>query len=245
MKKVLLSFIAIGYCLTIVSQIPESFNYQVIPRNGSGSIYPGKAINVRISILSGSPEGSSVYTETLNANTNNSGLLNLQIGQGTPVSGTFSAISWETGSFYLKVEIDPSGGSSYTDIVTTEILSVPYDMPSKTSKKTSLIVIEDELFISRKFVGKFLDYRQTGPKTDSGPNLIWIKTSMDNTFGKISAYGKKCEFSVGDKLYIKRTYYTPGGFSGYWVYQIENDSSIYYRVSDFQYDHKVLVETWF
>jgi hypothetical protein len=68
---------------------------------------------------------------------------------------------------------------------------------------------------------------------------------MENTFGKISAYGKKCEFSVGDKLYLRRTYYTPGGISGYWTYQIENDSSVYYRLTDFQNDKKVFVKSWF
>ena len=68
---------------------------------------------------------------------------------------------------------------------------------------------------------------------------------MNNTYGKISAFGKKCEFSVGDNLYIKRSYYSPGGVFGYWEYRIENDSSVYYRVSDYQYDQKVLVESWF
>jgi hypothetical protein len=114
-----------------------------------------------------------------------------------------------------------------------------------TAKKSSSLLEEDELFMTRKYVGNFLDYRYTGPETFDGPNLIWVKTSMDNTYGKISAYGKKCEFNVGDKIYLKRTYYTPGGVFGYWVYSIENDSSVYYRVSGFQYDNKVLVQTWF
>jgi len=33
--------------------------------------------------------------------------------------------------------------------------------------------------------------------------------------------------------------------SGYWIYQIENDSSTYYRLSEFQYDKKVYIETLF
>jgi len=90
-----------------------------------------------------------------------------------------------------------------------------------------------------------MDYRHTGPESFAGPNIIWIKTSMDNTFGKISAYGKKCDFSPGDRLYIRRIYYTPGGVFGYWEYQIENDSSIYYKVSEFQHDNEVSITTWF
>ena len=99
--------------------------------------------------------------------------------------------------------------------------------------------------ITRKYVGLYMDYRQTGSETFSGTNLIWIKTSLESTYGKISAYGKKCEFSVGDRLYLTRKYYSPGGVSEYWEYIIENDSSVYYRVTEFQNDHKVFVKDWF
>jgi len=113
-----------------------------------------------------------------------------------------------------------------------------------TAKKSSSLLGEDQLFITRKYIGDFIDYRHTEPETFGGPHLVWIKTTMDSTYGKISAYGKKCQFSAGDKIYLRRTYCTPGMF-GYWGYQIENDSSVYYRVREFQHDNKVLVQAWF
>ena len=118
-------------------------------------------------------------------------------------------------------------------------------MACSTANRSSSRLKDGEIFITRKYVGQYLDYRHTGPNTFSGPNLIWIKTSMEKTFGKISAYGEKCEFSVGDRLYLTRTYYSPGGISAYWVYNIENASSLFYRVTEFQNDHKVLVQSWF
>lgn len=114
-----------------------------------------------------------------------------------------------------------------------------------TSNRSSSRLKDGELFITRRYVGMYIDYRHTGPNTFSGPNLIWIKTSMENTYGKISAYGEKCEFKVGDRLYLTRTYYSPGGISAYWVYNIENDASLYYKVTEFQNDHKVLTQSWF
>jgi|WetSurSiteA1Bulk_404760.scaffolds.fasta_scaffold39213_2 hypothetical protein len=113
-----------------------------------------------------------------------------------------------------------------------------------TAKQSSSLLKEDEFFITRKYIGDFIDYRHTAPESFGSPHLIWIKTTMDSTYGKISAYSKKCEFSPGEKLYLKRTYSSPGMF-GFWGYQIENDSSVYYRVSEFQYDNKVLVQTMF
>jgi hypothetical protein len=100
---------------------------------------------------------------------------------------------------------------------------------------------EDEMFVTRKYIGNFVDYRHTRPVNLGDPNLIWIKTTMDSTYGKISAYGKKCKFAAGDKIYLRRTYTSPGVF-GYWEYQIENDSSVHYRTSKFQYDNKVFVQ---
>jgi hypothetical protein len=114
-----------------------------------------------------------------------------------------------------------------------------------TTHRTSSRLKDGTIFITRKYVGQFIDYRHTGPNTFSGPNLIWIKTSMENTFGKISAYGEKCEFSFGDRLYLTRTYYSPGGISAYWVYRIENAATLYYRATEYQNDKKVLTKSWF
>jgi hypothetical protein len=113
-----------------------------------------------------------------------------------------------------------------------------------TSKKTSSFLNEDEMFITRKYIGDFVDYQYTGPQSFGGPQLFWIKTSLDTAFIKISVYGKNCEFSVGDRIYLRRTYSTSGVF-GYWYYQVENDSFIYYKVSSFEDDDKVLVQSLF
>ena len=70
------------------------------------------------------------------------------------------------------------------------------------------------------------------------------QNNLFNSFGKLSAYGNKCDFSVGDKLYLRRLYSTPD-IHGNWTYQIENDSSVVYRVSDYKYENNVLVRASF
>jgi hypothetical protein len=124
------------------------------------------------------------------------------------------------------------------------LVSLGVVISCSTSKKAPVLYEEDQLLITRLYLGNFVDYRYTGPEDTGGPHLIWIKTTMDSTYGKISAYGKKCDFSAGDKIFLKRTSYTLG-VSEYWDYQVENDSSVYYKTSDFQYDKKVLVQSWF
>lgn len=113
-----------------------------------------------------------------------------------------------------------------------------------TSKQTS--VQEDSLMLTRKYVGNFVEYRQFIPEKLGDPYLIWIKTTMDSTYGKITAYSERCDFMKGDRLYIKRTKLSPGLISSFWEYQIESDDNpVYYRLSTFQHDKKNLIQTWF
>jgi len=105
---------------------------------------------------------------------------------------------------------------------------------------------EDSLILTRKYVGNFVEYRQHIPEKFGEPYLIWIKTTMDSTYGKISAYSERCDFKVGDRLYIKRIQLSPGPVSTYWEYQIESDdNSLSYKLSEFQHDRKNLIRNWF
>jgi hypothetical protein len=111
-----------------------------------------------------------------------------------------------------------------------------------TTRKYSSLLQEEQLLITRKYIGNFVDYCHTGPEIVGGRDLIWIKTTVFNTFGRISVYGKTCDFSVGDKIYLKPIYSTPGNY-GNWLYQIENDSSVIYRVSDYRYENNIFTRT--
>jgi hypothetical protein len=128
--------------------------------------------------------------------------------------------------------------------ILTTLLLIVSSVSCVTTKQAS--IPEDRLLQTRKYVGIFLDYRHTAPERFGDPNLIWIKTTMEDNYGKISAYSKDCKFTEGERLFIRRIYYAPGGVTGYWIYQIESrDESINYRLSEYQYDKKQLVQALF
>ena len=83
-------------------------------------------VGMRISLVQSSPTGTVVFSETQTASTNANGLVSLQIGMGTAVSGTFTGINWAAGPYYVKTETDLAGGTNYTIISSNELLSVPY-----------------------------------------------------------------------------------------------------------------------
>jgi len=136
MKKILLSLgIMLGLFIA-QAQVPEKMSYQAVMRNGSGQLLINQSIAVKVSILQGSPAGTLVYSERLTGNTNANGLISMEIGTGTILSGVFSAIDWPTGSYYLKTETDPAGGTNYTIAGTSQLLSVPYAMYAKSAGGT-------------------------------------------------------------------------------------------------------------
>jgi hypothetical protein len=90
-------------------------------------------VNLKILILDGSPTGTVQYSETHNVITNDFGLINLQIGNGTLLSGNFTTINWALNSKYVRIELDPTGGSSFQFMGTSQLLSVPYALYSQSS----------------------------------------------------------------------------------------------------------------
>ncbi len=126
MKKVILTSVLIVFCILIYAQVPESFNYQAIVRNAAGEPIITQQVTFLFTVYKTSPSGTNVYSEKHTLITNESGLVTLAIGTGTDKTSDFSAIDWGADKYFLKVEIDPAGGSTYTEMGTTQLLSVPY-----------------------------------------------------------------------------------------------------------------------
>ena len=131
-KKILLSAAFVAFVFIGLAQVPDAFNYQAVVRNNAGEALANQNVSFKISILQGSASGTVLYAETHTASTNAFGLVNLNVGDGTLVSGVFSPGGWGTTSHFLKVEIDPAGGSTYTHLGTSELVSVPYAFHAQT-----------------------------------------------------------------------------------------------------------------
>jgi hypothetical protein len=110
------------------AQAPQRMSYQSVLRNSSNVLLAETLVGIKISVLQGGAAGTPVYVETQTATTNANGLLSLQIGAGTASTGSFAAIDWSAGTYFIKTETDPTGGTNYTITGTQEMLSVPYAM---------------------------------------------------------------------------------------------------------------------
>lgn len=106
--------------------IPQRISYQGIARDDMGNPLLNSPLGVRISILDGSALGNAVYIETHQLVTNEFGLFTLQVGGGTPFSGTFGAINWGSNLKWMRIEIDLGNEGQFTVIGNQQLLSVPY-----------------------------------------------------------------------------------------------------------------------
>lgn len=102
----------------------SGINYQAVARNANGAVQAGQSLTVRFSILAGGPNGAIQYQETHNTTTSSQGLFTLQVGRGTPVTGTFAAVPWASANQFLQVEVD--AGQGYTLLGTSQFMSVPF-----------------------------------------------------------------------------------------------------------------------
>ena len=144
MKQIITLIAAILLTTSVFAQAPNKMSYQAVIRNTSNALVTNSPVGLRISILQTSTTGTAVYVETQTPTSNANGLVSLEIGSGTVVSGDFTTIDWANGPYFVKTETDPSGGTSYTISGTSELLSVPYSLHAKTAESVSGTITETD-----------------------------------------------------------------------------------------------------
>lgn len=115
------------------AQAPQKMSYQSVVRNPSGEAVANTIIGVRTIIRQGSATGTTVLIEEHYPRTNAGGIMNLQIGGGSNISGSFASIDWSNGPYFLTIDADTFGGSSYNISGTQQLLSVPYALYAASS----------------------------------------------------------------------------------------------------------------
>ena len=140
MKKLFSIFFMLVLTGILFAQSPQKISYQCVVRDKDGVLVTKQLVGMRTTILQGSDIQHVVYQETYNFTaTNDNGLLTVEIGSGKPTiaSGQFSSIPWSAGPIYLQTEIDPTGGTNYSIVGKSQILSVPYALYAEATDKVT------------------------------------------------------------------------------------------------------------
>ena len=171
MKKLILLLILILSGLMIVeAQIPQAMKYKAIAKDDWGVALPNKDISLRFTIIQGSEYGNPIYTETHHTTTNKFGLMDVNIGEGNAVYGSFSDIDWGVDKYFLQIEMDTKGGSDFKlETGAQQLLSVPYALFSESSGNVfsgdyqHLYNVPTSLSHFANDVGYITDFTETDP----------------------------------------------------------------------------------
>lgn len=200
MKKLYLLF-ALFLSLFFIAQVPQGFSYQAIAFNSAGQPVTNGNISVRISIIDNTATGAVLYTETHSKTTNSKGLVNLNIGQGVPNSGSFSGINWALNPKFIKVEIDPTGGSNYISVGVNQLMSVPYAMVAgKTASGDG---------IWAKNSNNRLAYNDGDLEIGQNGSALWLTSASGKKFklsvdesGKLSLPIDSAKINIPNQLFL-------------------------------------------
>ncbi len=172
MKKLSTLFLLGIFVFEIANaQAPQGMNYQAVARNTTGTVLQNQAVGLRFTIRDGSMSGNIVYRETQTDTTNQFGLFTVVIGNGSVVNGNFSSIAWGNGTKFLQVEIDAAGGTNYTDMGTSQLMSVPYALYAETSSDNNWTATGNDIYNSNS--------GNVGIGTTAPNYLLHLKSSGD------------------------------------------------------------------
>ncbi len=134
MKTLITLFIVAIATFSVFAQTPNTIKYQTVVRDANGNAMVSVNVDFQISILETTASGSSIYAETFSTTTNPFGLVNLEIGNGTLVSGDFATIDWANDIHFVKIEVNLFDGNGLQEMGTSQLLSVPYALNAKSAE---------------------------------------------------------------------------------------------------------------
>lgn len=123
MRKVVLLIFAMMLSLNIFTQNSYRFNYQAVLRDASGAVLTEQDVSVRIALLRDSPDGTQVFQETHQTQTNAFGLVHLEIGS----ISSLQDINWGDHTWFIQISVNNQ------IMGVSQVLSVPYALHAFTS----------------------------------------------------------------------------------------------------------------
>ena len=159
MRKTILLLITFGIFVEMNAQAPEKISYQAVIRDNKNELVCNQHISMQVSIIKNISDGEIVYSETQTPETSTYGMIAIEIGAGVS-NGNFSSIDWSSGTYFVKTEIDVTGGNNYSITTLSQMLSVPFAFYAKSSGSSI-----------------------PGPKGDTGKSAydIWIEAGNSGT----------------------------------------------------------------
>ena len=130
-RVIVVLFIVLGSSGIIEAQVPRMFSFQVVAISPSGGLVVNKPSQIEVTVRHGLG-GAILFEQRSRDTSDNDGILNLMIGNGTLIrnSPSFSSVNWSLKPLWLEIQMDTSGTGQYFLVGSYQINSVPYALMS-------------------------------------------------------------------------------------------------------------------
>lgn len=199
MKNIFTFLVLAFVSFSVIGQTPQKMSYQAVVRNSSNNLVSNTTVGMKISLLQGSASGTVAYSELHFPATNSNGLVSIEIGGGTVVSGNFANINWGNGPYFVKTETDPSGGTNYSISGTSQLLSVPYALYAERSGGIGDYAIIEEQYPLNTFPPPL-----NASQSNYVPNQRFLNTIVANNGSSIALNSFSNTISIQPGLYKVR-----------------------------------------
>lgn len=137
MKKITILFLFLLATLALCAQrVPQIVNFSAVLRDSVGNVMSDTRVRVRLALLLGGAEGSSVYTTETRTTTNSNGYVNLLLNRGMASYGTtFEQIPWGNGNLWLRVDYKTDDMADYRTQGCYELTSNFYAFMAKEANR--------------------------------------------------------------------------------------------------------------
>lgn len=121
----ILAFVLISMVTTsgLLADAPLRFNYQAVLRDDAGQPIVSETVTVEIAIIEANEDGNVVFSETQQTETNDFGMINLEIGS----VNSLGEVDWSAESHFIELTVDGEVMGA------SPLLSVPYALHAHTS----------------------------------------------------------------------------------------------------------------
>lgn len=128
----------LAFLFSAITFAQGGINYKAVIKDASGSIVSNQAITIRFEVVS----TSYVYVEEHNPTTDANGIIVVNIGEGTSLTGSFNTVDWSTDDYFLNVQVDT--GNGLINLGTTPFKNVPYAIYAEKAGNVSGLETIDE-----------------------------------------------------------------------------------------------------
>ena len=158
------TLLALLFSTIVFSQ--SGINYKAVIKDGAGNILANQTVTLQFTILENT---TIVYSELHSPTTDANGIVVVNIGEGTLVTGSYAGIEWGKADHFLKIEMDDGAGGAL-DLGTTALKHVPYALHAENV--TGLEALDEGNGIGHRIIGRNLN--NLG---DIGLNAVDLSTS--------------------------------------------------------------------